>query len=279
MNKHFATVIVAANCAIIISLLCLRGWLPPAPEKIEEVVEERRVEALRCKNCAHNNNLANSTERLDGKIDGNASHVARAITQVHRAPEGSNVIWLETKNLILRDARVTDVDDMHAYAHKAEVANKHTWAAHSSKLETMEFLKEWVERYKKSYITPWAIEEKSTGRMIGTAGVSQYYPGEPRDIISYTLSDSVWNKNYDIEVIQALIEFSVVALECIRVAALARCDDPVTQKALEDAGLSREGIEPEYKCVNDRYVSSYVYAFLTQEADPKIFANSVLAIK
>ncbi|MDQ5940658.1 MAG: [ribosomal protein S5]-alanine N-acetyltransferase [Candidatus Dependentiae bacterium] len=274
MNKHFATIVVAANCALIIGFLSIDGLLPPAPETIEEIIEERKVDAYRCRNCTNAVDLSPGAEKLDEKIDDNAKNVKFIITSINPNPEEGTVIWFETDRLLFRTIKMSDVDDMYAYAHKPEVAARHTWAAHKSKAETIDLIRNWLDRYQRKLITPWGIEEKATGRFIGTAGITQYNDVEPRCVFSYAIGDSAWGKGYELETARAWVEFSLILMGSKRTAALARCDDRAAQEVLEQAGLSREGIEPDFKCINGKFISLYHYSLLRKEVNSKLFSNS-----
>jgi len=280
MNKHFATIVVTLNGIIIIGFLSLNNWLPTVPERLEEVVEQRKVAATLCRNCSTSVDLSRGEAKIDGKIDDNAKAVKRIITAVDYEQHG-DFPWVifETPHLVFRDVRMSDVDALYAYARKAEVAARNEWPAHISKMESVQLIKNILEAYQQSYISPWGIEDKETGEFIGTAGICQYNPDEPRVIIEYTLSDTSWDKGYELEIMQALIEFCLVTAQCNRIAALARCDTPFLQKILERAGMSREGIEPDYKYINGSYISMYHYALIRKEVDPSILQGSLLRRK
>jgi len=275
MNKHFATIVVVLNTIISIGLLSLNNWLPPVPEKLEEVVEQKKVAATLCRNCSDSTDLSRGDAKIDGQIDDNAKAFKCAIKNINYKPGAeSSIIWIETKHLLFRNIRMSDVDALYAYARKPEVAARTEWAPHISKMESIQAIKDIQEAYNKAYLAPWGIEEKETGRFIGTAGICQYNPDEPRTMIEYTLGDAGWDKGYELEVAQALIEFCLVAMKCNRIAALARCDDPFSQKILERAGMSREGIEPDYRYINGSYVSLYHYALIGKEVNQHIIENS-----
>ena len=277
MNKHFATIVVTLNVIISIGFLSLNNWLPPVPEKLEEIVEQRKVTATLCRNCTQTIDLSTGEAKIDGKIDDNAQRVQCVTTGVNYTPEEENAgVWFETKHLLFRNIRMSDSDAIYAYAQKPEVAARHDWQAYTSKLESIEFVKNVIEGYQNESLSPWGIEDKQTGAFIGTAGICQYSPRENYAMIEYALSDTAWNKGYELEIVQALIEFCLIPVRCKRISALARCDQPFLQEVLEQAGMSCEGIEPEYRSINGRYVSFYYYTLLRKEVDPQIMEQSVL---
>ena len=275
MNKHFATIIVSLNVAIIIGFLSFENLLPPVPERLEEIVEEQKIASTRCRNCTKAIDLSPGKEKIDDKIDNNASHVKCAVTVFNNAPadKESPLVWVETEHLLFRNIRPSDAEALYAYAKKPEVAARQLWAPHKSKLESIQTIKGWMS---SEYSNPWAIEEKETGRFIGTAEINHYNPDEPRVMVEYCIGDAGWGKGYELETMRMLIEFSLVLLRGNRIAAFVRCDDSFSQKILELAGMSNEGIEPDYKKINNTYVSLYHYALLRKEVKPSVIDASVL---
>jgi len=277
MNKHFATIVVTANLILIICFLGLKGWLPQAPEKVEEIVEEMKIEASRCRHCTIALDLSPGNEKLDESIDDNAKNVRFVITGLQEERAVAPRIWFETKHLRLRDLNFADVDDIYQYASKPAVAARHCWTAHRSKLETLELVKYWIETLGKYYAAPYAIEEKATGKVIGTASVTKHTSTEePRFYFGWALDDSAYENGYELEAVRAMIEIGLVSFDAQRVAAFVRCDDDKGIEILEKAGLSREGIEPDLRRVNGQYLSCYQYALLSKEVDRKLLASSVV---
>jgi ribosomal-protein-alanine N-acetyltransferase len=274
MNKHFATIVVTLNAIISIGFLSLNNWLPPVPERLEEVVEQRKVAATLCRNCTESIDLSSGEAKIDGKIDDNAQAVKCIITAVDNKPKNPDDAWLyfETPHLLFRGIRATDVDALYAYARNPEVAARNTWAPYTNKIEAFDFIQKTVKGYKEGYILHWGIEEKETGTFIGTAHI---WPYDIHTMVGYTLANTAWNKGYELEIMQALIEMSLVVFKHSRITALARCDDSFSQNILKQAGMSCEGIEPDYKYINGKYVSMYHYALLKKEVDPTVMQESV----
>lgn len=273
MNKHFATVIVALNAILIITFLALRGWLPEAPEPTREVIQELNIEAARCRNCTNAIDLSPGEEKLDGKIDDNAGNVHFVLTALDETPEGGSRVWFETQNLLFRDIRTTDVDDIYAYASQTKIAQRHCWPRHESKLYTMQLINYWMEQQAQSYLrAPYAIVEKSTQRVIGTGSFLGYNDAEPRTAFGYALSEP----RYELEAVRALVELSLIGMQANRVSSLVRCDDPAGQEILRQAGLSCEGIEPDYRFCDGAYVSLYHYALIRKEVAESTLRSSAI---
>ncbi len=279
MNKHFATIVVVLNGILIFCFLGLRGWLPPVPEKTEEVFEHQKIEATRCRYCSTALDLSPGEEKRDGKIDNNAKNVSFIITKLGEISHNEEHFSFETPHLLFRKLDVNDADDIHAYLSNPRMAERIEWKKNQSKIETREYIDSLI---KNTYLriarhAPWAVINKETGTVIGTAEIYLYILREPRCNIGYLLSSEYWSSPYELEVIRALIEVSIVVLGCIATNSLAECHLPYARTQLEHAGMSCEGIEPDYKYINGKFVSYYSYNLLTQEVDPRLIQKSALA--
>lgn len=266
MMKHITTITLTLAGLAIVLLLGTRGMLPPAPEQLKHVIERRIVEAHRCRNCNPVTDQCKHHEKMNARIDDNASNFKPVITKMFN---GQYIVCLETENLRFREITERDVDDIFSYARKQMVADRTTWRPHTSKYETFQLVESWVQNYKNYTKAPWGIAHKKTGRLVGTAGYPVVYEG-PRAQLAYCLSDSVWGKGYELEIIRALIEFAVVHMKVHRIESFARADDPFTQRMLEQAGMSCEGNDPDLKLLDGRYLSMKHYSLLPEEIAAQI---------
>lgn len=266
MMKHITTITLTISGLAIILLLGTRGLLPPAPEHLEHIIERHKVEAYRCRTCNPSTDQCLHHEKMRESLDSNATNFIPVVTKVFN---GAYIIGFETKNFRFREVEMRDVDDIFSYARKPMVAARTSWRAHQSKYETLQLVEQWCNGYKNYTKAPWAIEHKSSGKVVGTAGYPLVYEG-PRVLLAYCLSDALWGKGLELEIIRALIEFASVKMKSTRTQAFARVDDPFTQRMLEQAGMSLEGEEPELKLLDGRYLSMKDYAVLPGEITPQL---------
>lgn len=261
MNTRIISFLTIGCFAGAVSLLL---WAPgKSPSVTGEPVERRTVDAYRCIECNPDGEPYTPAEALSAAADDNVRNFKPVITKVEN---GKHFLRLETKRLIFRELTMNDIDAVHRYARKPIVAARTAWPAHTNKVQTIRQVEEWVNAYARGTNAPWGIEEKATGQLIGTAGLPLMYVDSHRAQLAYCLSDAAWGNEYEIEIVRALIEFGFVQAKTKgRVEALARVDDPFTQKVLEQAGMSREGTLPAHKLVGDQYVTFYSYAVLRRD--------------
>lgn len=275
MNKYLPTIVMTVSGAIIIVLLGLRGFLPTAPVSLKYEVIRRTVPSYRCRLCTPHGDLCPPHENLNTFDEPNAGNFQCVVTSQFN---DTHINGFETKHLRFREIRKDDIDAIYAYARKPLVAARTTWAPHRSKFETARIVEKWVKAYERYLVAPWGVEEKKTGKLIGTAGFPAYYPTEPRVFFSYCLSDEAWGNEYEVEIVRALIEIGSAQklMNCLRVEAVAREDDPFTQRVLEQAGMNYEGDEPDYKRVDREFISMKHYAILRKDITKQL-SKSILS--
>lgn len=79
---------------------------------------------------------------------------------------------LETERTILRKISIDDAADMFEYCSDDEVSQYTTWYSHQSIEDTKGFIHMIIDKYNKQQLAPWGIEDKATGKLIGTCGMS-----------------------------------------------------------------------------------------------------------
>lgn len=115
---------------------------------------------------------------------------------------------IETNRLLLRPWRWEDLEDFYSYAKDEEVGPRAGWPAHSSREETKKVLEHFV---KSGNI--FALEEKTSGKVIGSLGFHeilpslwQYFSAYSGWEIGYVLNRDYWNRGLMSEAVQAVID-------------------------------------------------------------------------
>lgn len=119
-------------------------------------------------------------------------------------------VRLETDRLILREWKLSDLDDFYNYAKVPEVGEMAGWPYHKNKEESLEILKRFIEN-KKTF----ALIDKKTNKVIGSLGV-EYYSNEDKFTefnnyygreIGYVLSKDYWGNGLMVEAVKAVINY------------------------------------------------------------------------
>lgn len=123
------------------------------------------------------------------------------------APFDVTNIRIETQRLILRQWKESDLQDLYAYASVPGVGEMAGWVHHGSVEESKQILNMFISG-KKTF----ALEWKSTGKVIGSLGIEELDPdpveGEKygREI-GYVLSREYWGRGLMPEAVSAVIDY------------------------------------------------------------------------
>lgn len=125
-----------------------------------------------------------------------------------KAPFLKQTKCIETNRLLLRPWRREDLEDFYDYAKDEEVGPRAGWEAHTSRDETKKILSHFI---KSQNI--FALEEKATGKVIGSFGFHEilpslkpYFMGYFGWEIGYVLNRNYWNIGLMTEALEAVID-------------------------------------------------------------------------
>lgn len=150
------------------------------------------------------------------------------------APIDVSDIRIETRRLVLRPWRESDLEDLNAYASVEGVGEMAGWKHHESLEESQKIL-EWFIAGKKTF----AIEWKETGRVIGSLGLEELGEMDAAHEkrlgreVGYVLEKDYWGQGLMPEAVQAVIAY------CFRVLGY----DFLTCGHFLENGQSRRVIE------------------------------------
>jgi len=173
----------------------------------------------------------------------------------------------ETPRLILRAFRPEDAAAFSAYRSEPEVARFQGWSAPYSLEQAQEFVTEMMQAVPG---TPgqWyqiAMEEKSSGQVIGDVAFHIEANSPQQAILGITLAGAAQGKGYATEAMQRLLQFLFEDLELHRVSAYIDVDNPASYQLVERLGFRREGHFIENTWFKGAWGSEYFYALLARE--------------
>lgn len=123
------------------------------------------------------------------------------------APVDVTGIRIETKRLILRPWKESDLEDFFEYASVPGVGEMAGWNHHESKDTTKAILNSFI-CHKKTF----ALEWKETGKVIGSLGLEEMEPDPERGErygreIGYLLSKEYWGRGLMPEAVNAVCDY------------------------------------------------------------------------
>jgi ribosomal-protein-alanine N-acetyltransferase len=154
----------------------------------------------------------------------------------------SNLPRLEIPRTILRQITGKDENDMFAYCSDEEVSRYTSWYKHNSLEDTRVFINKVLESYAAGQTASWGIEDKASGKLIGTCGFVTWNVRHSRAEIGYALSRDFWNQGYMTEIVRKVIEFSFTHMGVVRLEARCMVDNIGSARVMEKSGMQFEGI-------------------------------------
>ena len=146
---------------------------------------------------------------------------------------------LETKRLILREMEQSDFNDLAEMLQNPEVmyAYEHDFSD--------EDVQVWLERQKMRYekygFGLWAMILKSTGDMIGQAGLTmQPYKGKEVLEIGYLLKQKFWHCGYAREAAMGCKKYAFENLNKEKVHSVIKMDNAASIRVAESIGMTKE---------------------------------------
>lgn len=172
---------------------------------------------------------------------------------------------LQTQRLVLRRLAMRDAQDIFDYSRDAEVARHVLWAAQRDISEAREYIRYMTRRYRADEPSSWGIEEKASGRIIGTIGYMHYDPDNNSCELGYSLARRAWNRGYMTEALRRVIDYSFEALDVNRIEAQHELDNPASGRVMEKCGMKREGVLRQRLYNKGKYVDVALYSVLKSE--------------
>lgn len=151
---------------------------------------------------------------------------------------GVKVPQLETERLILRNWSLKDAQDLYEYAKDPDVGPNAGWQPHRSVYDSS-FI---IRNIFKSNST-WAIEEKSTGKVVGSIGLDKdmYREGINSREMGYSLAKRCWGQGYMPEAAGRIIEYAFEDLKLDILMIKTATTNFRSQRVIEKKNFTYEG--------------------------------------
>jgi RimJ/RimL family protein N-acetyltransferase len=135
---------------------------------------------------------------------------------------------------VLRQFEERDWDDLHRMFGDVECV-RYTIEEPLTHWQTWRALASYVGHWTMRGYGPYAVVEKSSGRMIGPVGL--WHPGDwPEPEIKWSLSREFWGKGYASEAALAVLTMALRALQRDRLISLIRRENEASKKVARRIG-------------------------------------------
>ena len=172
---------------------------------------------------------------------------------------------LETPLLILRRLEMRDAPDLFDYSRDPQVAKHVLWDAQTSVSEARAYVRYMLRRYRAGEPASWGIEEKETGRVVGTIGYMWYQRDNNACEVGYSLARRRWNRGYMTEALAEVLRFSFEELGVHRVEAQHEVENAASGAVMRKCGMRKEGTLRGRLYNKGRYVDVDLYAMLRED--------------
>lgn len=151
-----------------------------------------------------------------------------------------------TERLSVRQWRVTDAEDAYGMYGDRDVT-----ATLPDEMfdESVEVTRRWLARKVEEQATSdsglgmWAIEERSSGRVIGGALLKPArINGRDQVEVGYHFARAAWGKGYATEVARALVDYGFGELGLTRIVGVVLPENHASRRVLEKIGMEPEGM-------------------------------------
>ena len=174
---------------------------------------------------------------------------------------------LETPRLRLRPLRLTDVDDVFAYASNPNLTRYTLWDTHRTREDSFRFVHNYAQsRYEEGHADPLGLILKDgPDAVIGTVGVF-WNTRENRALeLGYALAEPYWGRGLIAEAGRAVIDYAFASTDALRVQAHHMAENVASGRVLEKLGLTREGTLRQALWHRGRAWDIVVYSLLRAE--------------
>ena len=172
---------------------------------------------------------------------------------------------LETPRLILRRLEMRDAPDLFDYSRDPQVAKHVLWDAQTSVSEARAYVRYMLRRYRAGEPASWGIEEKETGRVVGTIGYMWYQRDNNACEVGYSLARRRWTRGYMTEALAEVLRFSFEELGVHRVEAQHEVENAASGAVMRKCGMRKEGTLRGRLYNKGRYVDVDLYAMLRED--------------
>ena len=165
-----------------------------------------------------------------------------------------------TERMILRPIAIRDLDDIYEYSCDGEVTKYLTWEPHTEKRMTKKHIKNVLDAYENGRFYDWALELKSSGKMIGTCGFTSFSYVDDSCEIGYVINPRYHGYALATEAALCVIGFAFETLGAKRVFARCMPQNTASRRVMEKCGMTFVREEKNTVIKQNRYVTVFRFA-------------------
>ncbi len=177
----------------------------------------------------------------------------------------TNLPTIRTERLILRTARMSDVQDLYEYSSDPEVARHVLWTAHTSISQTRAYVRYLQRQYHSGSPSSYVITLRDTGKAIGTIGFMWIHREDSSAEVGYSLHRGYWNQGIMTEALEAILALGFLKINLNRIEAQHETANPASGRVMQHVHMQHEGTLRQRICNKGRFVDVELYAILRKD--------------
>ena len=162
----------------------------------------------------------------------------------------------------LRAIETSDAPDIYAYAGSDETSRFLAWNTHRNVAETMRYIELVSKLNSEKKQMDWALEEKKTGRVVGTVtAVARSRRGEVMEL-GYVIHPDFRDRGIMTCAVRAVCGYLFDNTLCHRIEAKTLPDNAASIRVLEKTGFEYEGMKKKGQLFHAAWRDILVYSLL-----------------
>jgi [ribosomal protein S5]-alanine N-acetyltransferase len=175
-------------------------------------------------------------------------------------------VALETTRLVLRPMADSDADDYVTLHCNEAVARKAGRATIRSPEESRERFRNNLERQASGECFVWTLRRRDDDTFVGAISLRSLDRAPHARSLGYEMLPDFWGQGYMAEAVRALVAHAFSAMAFHRIEATTSPQNVPSQRVLERAGFTREGVlRDAHRDGDGRYSDNIVYSRLATD--------------
>lgn len=167
-------------------------------------------------------------------------------------------------NFYLRDVKLADTEAIHSYASLREVSKYQGWGPNS-----LEDTENHVKMVMQSDDTQYhkVIVDQQSDKVIGAIEMIIDKDNDSGEI-GYILHPDFWRRGVATHAVEQILDYGFNELKLNRISATTDKRNKGSERVMQKAGMTKEGLLRENILLKDGYRDTLVYSILSSEYQP-----------
>ncbi|WP_424766815.1 GNAT family N-acetyltransferase [Paenibacillus sp. sgz302251] len=175
---------------------------------------------------------------------------------------------LETDRFILRKSEEWDVRDIFELYSNKEVMRYTPLSPFSTQEDAVQEMYWHWEIFTRQIGLRWVMEEKQSGKVIGSCGFLNYSKENSRTEIGYDLTPSFWRQGMMAEAAARIVAFGFREMGLNRIEAKVEPANIASIRLLTKLGFHQEDQMRKYEFEKGRFMDLLIFSLLRQQDLP-----------